>query len=148
MRTHALRVFVALGLALVAATVQANPASAASGGYRAVTPARIADTRGTTGPLVRAISPRPPRSVTATGLGGVPASGVQAVVLNVTVTSATANSHLTLWPTDQVRPNASNINFVTGQTIANLAVVKLSPSGQLSIFNNAGNVHVILDVVG
>jgi len=45
-------------------------------------------------------------------------------------------------------PLASTINFGPGQTIANLAVVKLGPTGKLSVFNAAGSTHVILDVMG
>ena len=39
-------------------------------------------------------------------------------------------------------------NFVTGQTVPNLVVVKVGDGGLASIFNNSGNAHVIADVVG
>jgi len=71
-----------------------------------------------------------------------------AVVLNVTVTNATAGSYLTLWPDGAARPLASDLNFVAGQTVPNLVVVKLGANGKVDIFNFAGTTDVVVDVVG
>jgi hypothetical protein len=46
------------------------------------------------------------------------------------------------------RPLASNLNWVPGQTVPNLVVVKLGPDGKVILFNSGGNVDVIVDVVG
>jgi hypothetical protein len=79
----------------------------------------------------------------------VPASGVSAVVMNVTVTGPSApGSHLTVFPTGESPPVASNLNFVANQTVPNLVVVKLGAGGKVSVYNAAGNVHVIADVAG
>jgi hypothetical protein len=78
----------------------------------------------------------------------VPASGVSAVVLNVTVTNTTAPSFLTVWPAGVPRPLASNLNWVRGQTVPNLVEVALGSNGKVSIFNAAGSVDVIFDVAG
>src|SRR5882672_3083557 len=59
-----------------------------------------------------------------TGLDAVPA-GATSIVLNVTVTNTTGNSFLTVWPTGSPRPNASNLNWVPGRTIANLVTVQV-----------------------
>ena len=84
------------------------------------------------------------------GASGVPASGATGVVLNVTVTnpSGAPGSYLTLYPSDAARPTASNLNFVSGQTVPNRVMVKLSSSGQVAVFNAAGSVNVIIDVAG
>ncbi len=42
---------------------------------------------------------------------------------------------------------ASNLNFVAGQTIANLAVARLTVDGRLCVYSNAIT-HVVLDVTG
>lgn len=47
----------------------------------------------------------------------------QAAALTLTVTEPTAAGFVTLWPCDQTRPEASLINFVRGQTVANSVVV-------------------------
>ncbi|MBV8981295.1 MAG: PD40 domain-containing protein, partial [Acidimicrobiia bacterium] len=113
--------------------------------YTPLSPARILDTRTTNAPLTQGQT----RSVQVAGQGGVPASGVSAVVVNVTETGATANGFFTVYPSDAPsRPNASNLNFVAGETIPNLAVVKLGADGKVDLYNLAGSAHAIFDVVG
>ncbi len=81
-------------------------------------------------------------------MAGFPLTGVGSVALNVTVTEPTAASFLTVWPTGSPRPLASNLNFTAGQTVANAVLTKVGADGTISIFNNSGAVHVVIDVVG
>ena len=83
-----------------------------------------------------------------TGAGGVPAAGVSAVVLNVTVTEPTAESFLTAWPAGQTRPTASNLNYLAGQTSPNLVVVTVGDAGTVDLYNNLGSTHLVADVAG
>ncbi len=83
-----------------------------------------------------------------TGLGGVPASGVTAVVMNVTVTQPTGSSYLTVYPDDVTKPLASNLNYVPGLTVPNLVTVRVPASGIVDFYNFAGTTHVLADVVG
>ena len=69
-------------------------------------------------------------------------------MVNVTVTNATAPSYLTVWPSGQALPLASNLNFGAGATVPNLAFVPLGGDGRIAIFNLLGSVDVIVDVVG
>ena len=78
---------------------------------------------------------------------GIPTNS-QALSLNVTATRGTAGTFLTLWPSDATMPTASNLNPSAGQTIANAVTVALSNIDKFSIYNSAGSVHVIVDVVG
>jgi hypothetical protein len=128
-----------------------GPASAASnavvagrGAYQALVPARILDTRGGAGPLGAGAT----LNFQVLGQGGVPASGVSAVVLNVTVTDTTAPSFLIVWPAGLPRPLASNLNWTAGKTVPNLVEVALGSGGQISLFNGAGTVDLVLDVEG
>lgn len=82
------------------------------------------------------------------GRGGVPATGVSAVVLNVTATGPTAPSFLTVFPDGASRPEASNLNVASGQTIPNLVIAKVGGGGKVAIYNGFGNVDVIADVAG
>jgi hypothetical protein len=83
------------------------------------------------------------------GRGGVPASGVSAVVLNVTVTQPTAGGYLTVWGDQTAQPTASNLNFSAGQTVPNLVVAPVGADGRVAFFNgSAGTVHLIADVAG
>jgi hypothetical protein len=78
----------------------------------------------------------------------VPAAGVTAVVLNVTVTAPTAAGYVTVWPSDAARPLASNLNFVPDLTVPNLVVVRVPADGVVSLFNFYGLTHLVVDVVG
>jgi hypothetical protein len=137
---------------LVADVVGYYTASAPAGGGRftAVTPGRVLDTRigtgrgGATSPVGAGES----INVAVTGLAAVPAVGVSGVALNVTVDQPTSPGYLTVWPTGEARPLASSHNFVPGLTVANLVLAKVGTDGQVSIFNSAGNTHVVADVVG
>jgi PKD repeat protein len=112
-----------------------------------VVPSRILDTRSTS-PL----GPGGTKALMVAGSGGVPvvASAIPptGAVLNVTATAPTTASDLVIWPDGTTMPNASDLNFVSGQTVPNLVVVKLSPTGAIDIFNPFGTVHVVVDVVG
>ena len=82
------------------------------------------------------------------GRGGVPASGVGSVALNVTVSGPTAESYLTVWPGGTARPNASNLNFIANTTIPNMVIVPVGPKGEVGLFNAFGTTNIIVDVLG
>src|SRR5206468_2495338 len=105
----------------------------ASGGLTAtVTPARILDTRNGTGGVNGAVGGAQSISVQATGVGGIPATGVSAVVLNVTVVTPTSGGYLTVYPAGAALPLASNLNFAATQTVPNLVVAKVGAGGKVS----------------
>jgi streptogramin lyase len=121
-----------------------------TGEFTALTPARILDTRDGTGRggATTPLGHEAQFDVQVTGRGGVPASGVSAVVLNATVTAPTAGSFLSVWPAGQPRPVVSNLNYSAGQTVPNLVTVAVGEDGKVSVFNGAGSTHVIFDVLG
>ena len=88
------------------------------------------------------------RTLDVEGRAGIPSSGVDAVAVNVTVVAPTASNYLTVYPSGTTKPNASNINFTAGQTIPNMAIVKVGTDGRIAIFNEGGSTQVIVDVVG
>jgi hypothetical protein len=45
-------------------------------------------------------------------------------------------------------PIASDLNYITGQTVPNLVVVKLGAGGAIDLYNAFGTTDVIVDVVG
>jgi subtilisin family serine protease len=121
--------------------------------FTAMNPTRILDTRSGTGPS-GSFGPGETRNLTVSPSGSPPApngvpANAQAVILNVTVTNPTAASWLTLFPNNGgAVPTASNLNFSAGETVPNLVIVKVGTGGKVSIFNNAGNTDVVVDVVG
>lgn len=112
-----------------------------------VIPARVLDTRSGVGAAGR-VGAGAQLSLQVTGRGGIPGSGVSAVVLNVTVTEPTAVSFLTAWPAGEARPLASNLNYVPGQTVPNLVAVKVGEGGRVNLYNDLGSVHVVADMAG
>ena len=130
-----------LGAALVA---QSGPYQ-----YVPLTPCRVVDTRNAVatngGPMLTTAA----RDFAIRGNCGVPLSA-KAVAVNITVTSASANSWLTIWPSGQAKPFVSTINFDSSTfALANGAVVALSTNTQdLSVANAVGTVQVIIDVSG
>jgi len=109
------------------------------------TQARLLDT-GTT-PV--AANPTPVTS-TFTGRGGIPATGVAAVSVNITVVNPTVNGSLVAWPAGATRPSVSGVLFAAGQTYASgSSILRLNASGQASFFNaSTGTVRIIVDVAG
>jgi subtilase family serine protease len=119
-------------------------AATAGSSFVPVTSTRLLDTRNGPG----AIGPNSQIPLQVTGASGVPASGVTAVVLNVTATDATQDSFLTIYPDGTARPLASNVNFSAGQTIPNLVTVPVGADGKVDIYNLNGSVDVIADLFG
>ncbi len=115
--------------------------------YQPLTPARLLDTRIGLGAPRQLVQSRSWVDLQVTGRGGVPASGVSAVVLNVTATSTTGSGFTTVFPTGSVRPTASSLNYVKGQTVANQVVAKLGAGGKVSLYTSVG-AHLVADVAG
>jgi subtilase family serine protease len=110
--------------------------------YVPVTPVRIMDT-GAGG-----IGPNGTHALQISNANGVPASGVTAVVLNVTAVNSSTGGYLTVYPDGTARPTSSNLNFSPGQTIPNLVTVQVGTDGAIDFYNHAGNVQVLADLQG
>jgi len=82
------------------------------------------------------------------GQGGVPSAGVYAAVLNVTVTNPTTSGYIIAYPAGQGVPSTSNLNYVAGQTVANLVEVPVGSNGQVSFYAGGSATDLILDVQG
>lgn len=116
-----------------------------SSGFTAVTPYRVLDTRN---PGLLAFAPGQSRALKVTGVGGVPATGVGAVSMNVTATEPTDTGFLTIWRSGRPMPEASSLNFVAGQTVPNAVISDVSVEGEVRIHNPFGNTHVLVDITG
>ncbi len=124
--------------------------SSTAGRLIGVSPSRIFDTRpssalpGAKGKL----APGATIEVTVTGTNGVPATGVSAVVLNVTAANATAAGFVTVYPGDEPKPATSNLNLsFAGENRPNAVIVPVSATGTIKLFSEAG-AHLLADVSG
>jgi hypothetical protein len=120
-----------------------------------VNPVRVIDTRiGTGGVPVARVGNNgaggAPLAFQMSGSNGIPASGIAAVSVNLTVTNTSVGAgagFVTAYPCGVEPPLASNLNFVTGQTVANAAIIPLSPTGAACFYVH-GQADVIVDVNG
>ncbi|HET9655703.1 MAG TPA: hypothetical protein VFP72_10140, partial [Kineosporiaceae bacterium] len=121
---------------------------AAGSSFTGQSPARILDTRsglGASGPVGAGAT----IEVQVSGTGGVPASGVSAVAMNVTATDVGADTYVTVFPTGApARPLASNLNPGRGSTVPVLVLATLGTAGKVSLFNAQGGMNLIADVAG
>ncbi len=129
----------------------AEPAAPIDGAevFFGIDPVRLLDTRdgtgtGTVGPLGAGET----RRVTVAGRDGVPA-GATSVAINVTLPrAATETSFVTVWPAGTPRPGTSVSNATPGLAVPNFALSELGTGGALDVFNESGDTHVVIDVVG
>jgi hypothetical protein len=123
-------------------------------GYSPIAPNRIADTRSGFGGVPaqkvgQLYGGGAPLEVSVVGSAGIPLSGVTAVSLNVTaigISTASSGGYLTVYPCD-TRPNASNLNFVAGQTVPNAVIAPVSSRGTVC-FYVYGIADIIVDANG
>ena len=133
----------------------------AGGEYHPLTPARVYDSRpGLPGSEhdVSPIGAKPISTAGSTfdvqllGRGGVPATPgeVLGVVVNITVTEPTSTGFLNAYGKNAPAGTAAIVNFVAGQTVPNLAIVRPGDEGKLTILLKAGtgSAHVVVDVFG
>ena len=132
-----------------ASVPSASVSSSADRMFVPLVPSRVLDTRGG-GKVGNAIGTGAPVTLSLPGRGGLPADGIDAVALNVTVVDGenptTGNGYVTVYPCG-ARPDASNLNFTTGQTIPNSVLAPVSAAGTVC-FYVYGTAHLLADVSG
>jgi Nidogen-like len=132
--------------------VDVNGALPVNAAFDALPPARVLETRNglsTVDGAFNGIGARAAGQVTelpVAGRAGVPGDA-QAVVLNVTVTNPSSAGYATVFPCGEAQPEASNINFAAGQTIANGVTSKVGADGKICVFTLVPT-DLIVDVNG
>jgi hypothetical protein len=170
---------------LDACQYQTGSPGPATGNLHPLAPARVLDTRGGIGHPVGPVRAGDGRSASGSaavraadatnhelvvaGRGGVPATGVSAVLLNVTATGPSDDGYLAVYPKlprgsrnpanlDEVwddqssyvpgYPSSSNLNFRAGEVVPNLVLAPVGAGGKVRLNSFAGTVDVVADVVG
>jgi hypothetical protein len=119
------------------------------GGFVGMPPGRLLDTRSGVGAPLGEVAAGGVVNLQVTDALGIPATGVAAVVLNVTVISMASPGYITVYPDGAPRPTTSNLNFTAGQIVPNLVVAKVGAGGRVNLFNGStGSVHLVADVSG
>lgn len=126
----------------------------ATSNYKPIVPGRILDTRTDPGSITidgqgrghGVVAGGTEIELQVAGRAGVPANATSAV-LNVTVTGASGDGYVTVYPCGATRPTTSNLNYTLGQTIPNAVVAKLGTAGKVCLYANS-TTHLIADVNG
>ena len=158
-------------------TFDQGSSATATGGFHSMNPTRILDTRNGTGITNGAIrygdgsqaSTNPQfraddaanHDLQVTGVGGIPISGVSAVLLNVTAITPPTEGFITVGPrpagvgdvfNDQFTykdwPSASNLNTKVGETVPNLVLARVGAGGKIRLYNFNYPTHMVADVAG
>jgi hypothetical protein len=147
-----------LVLGLLASGLVSGPAAAAPpashpraaeslSGYRSLTPARVLDTRTGLGARKGILAARGRVDLVVLGRGGVPASGVSAVTLNVTATQQPRGGYVTVFPAGATRPLTSTVSFPANRSVANSVTMSVGFEGRVSLYASA-QTHLVVDVQG
>jgi alpha-tubulin suppressor-like RCC1 family protein len=139
--SHSLNFYNNTGNTHVVADLAGYYAPVTGSRFTAQAPVRVLDTRNSGG----ALGTRGTRTINLSAR--VPATAT-AVTFNLTGASATAGTFVTAWPTGAARPTASTLNLVPGQVTPNQVTVALGTNRSVTLYNNAGNTHLIADLAG
>jgi streptogramin lyase len=118
--------------------------------FHTLAPCRAVDTRDPEGPLGGPpLAANTARTFILAGRCGIP-SDATAVAANLTAIGSSAAGDLRVHPGGTALPLVSAVNYASGQTRANDAVVRLGHSGGLAVHCDqaSGVVHLVVDVNG
>jgi L,D-peptidoglycan transpeptidase YkuD (ErfK/YbiS/YcfS/YnhG family) len=116
-------------------------------GLRVTTPTRILDTREGIGAPAKKVGPKSITTLRVRGEAGVPTDAT-VVALNVTIVGPSLETFLTVSPSGpQPLPTVSNLNAHAGDERAALVLARIGADGAVRIANDAGDTHLIADVV-
>ncbi|MDT4984496.1 MAG: hypothetical protein QOF95_1986, partial [Pseudonocardiales bacterium] len=141
---------VAISIATSAPSAAAPlPTPTVAGAFQELTPQRVLDTRTGNGAALGSVLGGHTLTLQVTGRGGVPATGVSAVALNVTVIAPTRPGYLKVYGHSATQPGTSTLSYALGQTVANLTIVKLGADGKVDLhLAGLGRAHLAADVSG
>jgi len=113
-----------------------------------LSPRRILDTRKGIGAPTARVRGGKKIELQVLGQGGVPSTGVDAVVLNVASMRPTTDGWVTAWPTGVDKPVVANLSYRKGTVVPNLMMCKVGPDGKINLEASSGQVDLLADVVG
>jgi chitodextrinase len=80
------------------------------------------------------------------GRAGVP-DDADAAMLNIAAVFPAANGYLTVYPCNEQRPLAANVNYQPGGVYPNAVLAKLDPNGNTCIYTKS-TTHIVADING
>jgi hypothetical protein len=122
--------------------------------FTAATPQRLVDTRDGTGgqqgkliPTGQLNVPVHGQTLSVSGNSAQVPLSATAAALNVTIVNPESAGFATVWPCSAERPLASNLNFVSGQVVANNVIAPIGDQGSVCFYTNVPS-DIIVDIAG
>ena len=122
--------------------------------FTAATPQRLVDTRDGTGgqqgkliPTGQLNVPVHGQTLSVSGNSAQVPLSATAAALNVTIVNPERAGFATVWPCSAERPLASNLNFVSGQVVANNVIAPIGDQGSVCFYTNVPS-DIIVDIAG
>jgi alpha-tubulin suppressor-like RCC1 family protein len=120
-----------------------------AGAFGPLAPSRLLDTDAGVGAPKASVTPGGTVHLQVTGRGGVPASGVSAVALNVRALGPAKAGSVSVRGDGSSLPGRQNLAFEPAETVTKLVVSPVGANGKVALQNNsAGQVGLTADVVG
>ncbi|MEU6355916.1 LamG-like jellyroll fold domain-containing protein [Streptomyces sp. NPDC047072] len=117
--------------------------------FHTLNPTRLVDTRIGIGGTSTPVAANTAYTLTTATTQQVTMATTPTLAAMVTVNGPTAGGNATVYPTSVGKPATSNLNWGTGDTMANLTLTPTDPSGQISVYNDSdGTTDLIVDTSG
>ncbi len=116
------------------------PVETTNGGFHAIDPTRVLDTRLTIGAVGAGCT-------AVVDLVGVVPQQASSAALDVVAVGAVGVGYVTVYPCDQPRPVASNLNSRTGDAVPNAVVVPLQAGRRICLYTSI-TTQLVVDVTG
>ncbi len=119
-----------------------------AGAYVSVAPFPVLDTATGLGAPRAPLGPNATATVPVVGRGGVPATGVAGVLLQVGASRPTVSGFLQVYPAGVTGLDTSTLHFTAGQTVAGTVEVPVGAAGAVAVHNWQGRTEATLWVLG
>lgn len=117
--------------------------------FHTLNPTRLVDTRSGIGGTKSAVTANGTYTLTTATTQQVTMATTPTLAAMLTVTNTAAGGYATAYPTSVGKPATSNINWGTGDTLANLTLTPTDPNGQISIYNySSDKTDIVVDCSG
>lgn len=149
LRLLAVLVLMLATVAVVRPAPAAADAAGLGGDYVALTAGvALLDTRNGTGGRIGVVATGGVVAFPVLGVGGIPTTGVSAVLLRLVTTNGTAGGWLRAYPDGTTPGGFSNLDVSTADVISNTAVVRPGSNGKIAVYNAAGSTHIVVTAFG
>jgi hypothetical protein len=117
--------------------------------FHTINPTRLVDTRSGIGGSTSPVAANSTYTLTSSTTQHVTTATTPTIAAMVTITGPTTGGNATVYPTSTGKPATSNINWGTGDTLANLTLTPTDTSGSITLYNDStGTTDLVIDSSG